>query len=302
LLRRASDGTLVQYLRERRADIRRKRHADEWLELARRHAQIDHRVHGRARIRLHPDSELCRLIYVEDFERVERQFLKAFLAPGDIFVDVGANLGLFSVVAASLVGPEGRVLAFEPCQKAFDRLEENIALNGFVNVDCHRLALADSSDPLPMSVSQDGFDAWNSAARPTAGRIFSTETVAATTWDTFATARGLVGRVAMLKIDVEGWESRVLAGGCESLSRPDAPVLQVEFTEQAAHNAGSSCLALYRAITELGFGLFAYDAANRRLVPDPPREQYPYVNLFAVKDLHRVHARLARCRWPRWRA
>jgi len=45
----------------------------------------------------------------------------------------------------------------------------------------------------------------------------------------------------MMKIDVEGWENHVLSGGTETFSLPDAPVLQVEFTDQAAQLAGSSC-------------------------------------------------------------
>ena len=54
----------------------------------------------------------------------------------------------------------------------------------------------------------------------------------------------LLGNVTMMKIDVEGWESRVLAGGKEVFTRPDAPVLQVEFTDAAAKAAGSSCRQL----------------------------------------------------------
>ena len=66
------------------------------------------------KIRLYGDSELCRLIYLGNFEATERAFLNHFLRPGDVFVDVGANIGLFTLIAAARVGPAGRVVAFEP--------------------------------------------------------------------------------------------------------------------------------------------------------------------------------------------
>src|SRR4051812_4112055 len=61
------------------------------------------------------------------------------LRPGDTVVDVGANIGAFAVVAASIVGPRGRVIAFEPVAETFQCLTENVALNGLGNVEC-RLA------------------------------------------------------------------------------------------------------------------------------------------------------------------
>ena len=88
----------------------------------------------------------------------------------------------------------------------------------------------------------------------------------------------------MIKIDVEGWEGRVLAGGFETLSRLDAPILQVEFTEQAARTAGSSCEKLYRNLVQLGYRMFIYDAKSRCLIDEPVRENYPYLNLIAAKD------------------
>src|SRR5262249_39728633 len=66
------------------------------------------------KMRLYGDSELCRLIYCRHFEATERAFLNRFLRPGDVFVDVGANIGLFTLIAAACVLPAGRVVAFEP--------------------------------------------------------------------------------------------------------------------------------------------------------------------------------------------
>jgi FkbM family methyltransferase len=63
------------------------------------------------------------------------------LRPGDTVVDIGANIGSFTVLAANVVGPHGRVVSFEPIRDTFARLEENVALNGYQNVACRRAAV-----------------------------------------------------------------------------------------------------------------------------------------------------------------
>jgi FkbM family methyltransferase len=68
------------------------------------------------------------------------------LQPGDLFVDGGANQGEFTVLAASLVGPSGKVLAFEPVSRIRERLTLNISLNSFQNVDVLALGLGDKSE------------------------------------------------------------------------------------------------------------------------------------------------------------
>jgi hypothetical protein len=96
----------------------------------------------------------------------------------------------------------------------------------------------------------------------------------------------------MVKIDVEGWESRVLSGGIVTLSRSDAPVLQVEFTEENARQAGTSCRELYEQLVRLGYTLFTYDKKSNSLFPDALRDNYPYLNLIACKNYEHVTNRL----------
>jgi hypothetical protein len=96
----------------------------------------------------------------------------------------------------------------------------------------------------------------------------------------------------MMKIDVEGWESRVLAGGREALARADAPVLQVEFVDEGARAAGSSCRILFECLEAFGYRLFTYDPSKRELIPERVRDEYPFINLIAAKDPEFVNARL----------
>ncbi len=278
----------------------RERRVRWWKSQIGKRQYCDTKIDQGARIRLYFDSELARLIYCDDFEIGERHFVSAFLRPGDAFVDVGANIGLFSLVAANRVGDSGKVYAFEPSGKTFHRLRENTKLNILRNVQCIQLALSDESGESPFYISEDGFDAWNSIARPIAGKLFAKEIVQCETWDRFARAHDLVGRVTMMKIDVEGWETRVLEGAKEHLSRQDAPLLQVEFTEEAAVSAGSSCKGVYRALENFGYRMFTYDSRKRELVHDPLRENYPYINLIATKRPEETNIRLRKSLFRRW--
>ena len=287
-------GTLLRRVGERHAYRRQLRRGAEWAALTRDQAVITAEVEPGLRMQLHRDSVLARTLFCDPFELAERYFVRSFLRAGDIFVDVGANIGLFTLIAARVVGDSGTVYAFEPAQQSYQRLCDNVALNQLRNVTCLPLALSSRSEQLMITVPLDGWDAWSSFAIPTAGDTFGSEDVPCISWDRFADERGLTGRVALMKIDVEGWEREVLSGAAATLIRADAPVLQVEFTEAAAESAGSSCRQLYRTLEELGYRMYTFDHRRRTLQRDPLREHYPYLNLFAIKEVEPVLARLRR--------
>lgn len=143
--------------------------------------------------------------------------LDLFVRPGDTFVDVGANIGLYTLKAARLAGPQGRVFAAEPGHAARGELEANIALNTFNNITVFAGALSDAegeatlhhvdrgNDPQAFSLLADGTEK-------------SSETVTVTTLDAIVAAQGLA-RVDCIKIDVEGFEAHVLRGARETLAR-----------------------------------------------------------------------------------
>jgi FkbM family methyltransferase len=225
-------------------------------------------------------------------EKGQNCFVNAFLREGDVFVDVGANVGLFSIIAGRRVSPSGRVFAFEPAKNPYLELSKNVALNRLSNVLCIQKALSDTDGTKSLFASGDGFDDYNSFAQPIADASFAPEEVSCTTWDAFAGENGLRGKVTMMKIDVEGWETRLLQGGRESFSREDAPLLQVEFTDEASVSAGSSCDQLYNLLEDLGYTMFVYNHEKREIVREPLRASYPYLNLIATKHPSSIGVRL----------
>lgn len=135
------------------------------------------------------------------------------LRPGDTVVDIGANIGSFTVLAAKVVGPGGRVISFEPVAETFARLEENVALNGYGNVECRRAAIDDQEGTLTLVV--DPKSAWSGAYSDLGGnRSTITQTAPCLTLERVFRDHDL-RRINLLKVDCEGSEYGIF----ESLSR-----------------------------------------------------------------------------------
>ena len=82
---------------------------------------------------------------LRDWVEPELRQLQRLLSPGDVFIDVGANVGLYALKAARLVGPTGRVLALEPGAEAFGHLTSNLALNDFAWAEPMKVAASDTA-------------------------------------------------------------------------------------------------------------------------------------------------------------
>ena len=145
-----------------------------------------------------------------------RTFLQ-LIGPGSTVLDVGANSGLFSLLAARR-DRTVRVHAVEPVARVFSLLTANVALNGAGNIRCHRLACSDRSGPAvmhvptvePVPVMASLLAGWCDAAES------SEEEVTCVTIDEMLATEGLA-RVDLIKIDAEGSEDAVLRGGGRTL-------------------------------------------------------------------------------------
>lgn len=293
LARHARAGTLGLRFRQQ---ITRARHArlDRWWDRqARSREFFDVEVEPGVKLRLHFDSAIARDIYCHDHEAGERAFVRRLLRPGDVFVDVGANLGLYSIIASRCVGSEGAVFAFEPDPRTHDRLLHNLQANECRNVRPFRFALSNEDETRAMQISTAGFDAYNSFGTPVRGEgTFEETPVSCVSFDSFAKKEPLLQKARMMKVDVEGWETMVLHGAQECLSKPDAPVLLVEFNDYAAQSTGHSCADLYRWLGERGYSIFMYDSRRNDLRSHPLLDHYVYDNVIAAKDLGFVKTRI----------
>jgi FkbM family methyltransferase len=143
-----------------------------------------------------------------------QQVLADCLVPGAVLYDVGAHAGFMTLIACRLVGPTGHVHAFEPIPANIETIRRNLAANRFGNATLHELALSDVDGPARMATGPRNITAH-----------------IADTGETMVTAARCdaldLDPPTMVKIDVEGAESRVLAGMKETLRR-HRPVVVVE--------------------------------------------------------------------------
>jgi FkbM family methyltransferase len=200
--------------------------------------------------------------------------LATTLKSGDVFVDVGAHVGYFSMIAASLVGPRGRVIAFEPNPENFLALQRNAALNAYPHVVCVNSAVGEQDGSVTFYNNADndgghalwdpGLHDFNRRSRVCPEPV----TVPMTTLDA-ALARLRVASVKAVKIDTEGAEVRVLQGARHCLSSESNRLLVCENNEFGLQSLGSSSLELRNRLRQFGFVVCVTDADGRYREIDP---------------------------------
>jgi FkbM family methyltransferase len=164
------------------------------------------------------------------YEPDTQSFILQRLSTGDVFVDVGANIGLFTVGAASKVGKRGRVIAIEPSPRIFSYLEKNILTNMAINADALNVAASDQNrTEVPFYAAPSDHFGMGALAPQFHQEPCLVET---RTLDSILTAYR-IQHVAVLKVDVEGHEAGVFRGAKDLLQRTPAPVIIFEFCDWA---------------------------------------------------------------------
>ena len=160
--------------------------------------------------------------YENEFIEVMRRYLKR----GDTCVDVGGHLGYYCLLMARIVGPQGRVISFEPVQENMAVLKENVALNGISNIELVNCALGERPGTLSLIRPKNFELSWTPSVRgySVEGDRDSVE-VNVDMLDAFLSRGG--HKPSIIKIDVEGAELDVLRGATETL-RTTRPAVLLE--------------------------------------------------------------------------
>ena len=182
------------------------------------------------------------------YEAGTLDIIRRSLRPGDIFMDVGCSIGMMSFMASRSLGEYGRVYSFEPDPRRYSHLLASIRINGTKNITAlnHGIGDRDTMGRLytdrgtPSMLGSDGTESYLEVMNRSL--------------DSFVLEHDLRS-VHFVKIDVEGYESAVVSGARDLLSRNDAPILCIEYNGPCHDTPGSSkdLLAFIRTLNEYQF-------------------------------------------------
>ena len=238
-------------------------------------APVQLRVPGLERpLRLHvhgpADRYLSRRLRDEGiWEPFETSLVLAALHAGDVFVDVGANIGYYPVIAADRVGPGGAILAFEPDPDNFRLLQANLRLNACEHiVTAFQAGLADADGAGRLYLSEDNAGDHQIFATGAARRSLAVSLHQGADF-----LRHRLARLDLLKIDVQGAEYAVMAGLLPPLlALPRLPRIIIELTPLSLRQAGSSGRALIELLANLEQPFWIIDHIEHRLAASSAAE------------------------------
>ena len=177
--------------------------------------------------------------WLGSYEAAKQRALVALAREGSVFYDIGANVGFYTLLGSALVGPAGRVIAFEPVARNLEYLRRHLEINRITNVTVIDSAVSDESGDRSFMAG-----ASNATGRlsPTGDTVVPVETLDA------LIARGIIPDPDIIKMDIEGGELNALSGAKRMLERVK-PTILVATHSESIHQA---CIEF---LTGLGYRL-----------------------------------------------
>jgi len=198
------------------------------------------------------------------FEKFETELVKKEIKKGDIVLDIGANIGYYTLVFSQIVGTEGRVFAFEPDPNNFALLKKNIEINNLKNVVLIQKAVSDVSNPLSLYLCD-----YNHAQH----RIYPSSrcnekiTVESTIIDDYFSEKEFCNKINFVKIDVEGAEYDVIEGMQKTLkSNPELKIL-CEFSPKQIREHELKPEDVLEQLLRSNFKIYPITTAGEKIIP-----------------------------------
>jgi FkbM family methyltransferase len=228
-------------------------------------------------MRLHPSGDQiisARLREERVWEAYETSLTVQHLHPGDVYVDVGANIGYFTLVAARCVGSEGKVIAYEPDADNFALLQANIALNQLTQVKAFQCALSDKNAVGKLFLSEDNFGDHRIYDSP---GMRDSRDISLVKGDEHVAQH--TTRIDFLKVDTQGSEFFVLNGLKPLLEKNhDHMRMIIEFCPYGIRHSGASGHDLVHLLDALQMQYHIIDHQRRCLIPAEPHHFDEWVN------------------------
>lgn len=192
-------------------------------------------------------------------DRQNQYVIKKYLRQGDTFVDIGSNVGVHTILAAQIVGASGRVYAFEPQKKLVEIIQAQLVINKLKNVHLHCMGLGEERSELILSNPLEDFYTGTATFRTTAESEQKIERVQVERGENILP--DLSESRVLIKIDVEGFEFRVLKG-LEKLLSSQKIALLVEVTDDWLRELGSSASEIHCLLKSYGFRPYSIEKSR----------------------------------------
>ncbi len=228
------------------------------------------------------------LILSGKWEEFEIGLFRQNINPGNVVIDIGAHIGLYTLIAAKKVGPKGKVYAFEPLEKNFKLLKKNVEVNGYKNVVLVNKAVSNKNGKSKLFLSnEDNFGDQRIYDPEGNRRSTSIRTIKL---DTFF--KNKEKRINVIKMDIQGSEVKALTGASEVLRKNKKMKILTEFWPRGLHLSGSSGRDYLELLKVYKFKVYDIDsAANKvskisfqRLLKNYPKGSLFNANLLCVKS------------------
>jgi len=209
---------------------------------------------------IYPKNETSRAIFLTGcYEPNEFLWLESVLKPGNTFVDVGANMGLYTLFAAAMLGPRGVVLAIEPSSRDFARLEAHVRLNNLTTAHLFRVAASDRRGEADLLVATEEKTGHNTLGAFAYASVVlqGREQVPLERLDDIVQKVGLQ-RVDVIKMDVEGAEYSALQGAVGTLARFH-PIILMELSDRTLAQQGGSSSQVWDLLVQNGYLIYVFD-------------------------------------------
>lgn len=194
-----------------------------------------------------------------------RRFLERRLVAGATYLDIGSNVGFFALRAAPLVGPTGRVYAFEPDPRLHAAIARSASANGFTQLTAFPIALSDREGELPFYRSRDGTSSSLVFDPVQKDRTIEATLAARVTTLDLMVERGELElpRLDVVKIDVEGEEVRTIAGMRRTLAAMNPAIWCEVRGPRGSTRAPGTHAGVIAQLAELGYRPFTCDGDER---------------------------------------
>ena len=225
------------------------------------------------------DKQVDKEIFMGIFESDTQNFYAGILQSGMIVFDIGANKGLYSLIAAAKIGKEGEIYSFEPAPKAHDSLLDNIKLNNYYNIFPFKLGVSDKQGEIIFNICED--DAYNSIGNNPLKPVKEQQIIKTTSIDNFCKEYN-INRIDLLKIDTEGAEELVLKGGEKVLNNDNGPLIICEYNSKTDYGIANS-KGMFNLLKEMGYYIFQLKSND---LISFNKSNYKSTEIICLKELH----------------